>query len=133
LTVSYNKADAKIEIKIPLKSFVPCLKDNKTMWGVKTQLKIIFPNDLHDKLYKTNKTVVAANEVLTLNHIELRMPYVKLENQKQLQLWSQMYSNTINKYWIDNDQYWSSSIDNTRETTNDTFRVAVKGLNSRPR
>jgi len=133
LTVSYNKADAKIEIKIPLKSFVPCLKDNKTMWGVKTQLKIIFPNDLHDKLYKTNKTVVAANEVLTLNHIELRMPYVKLENQKQLQLWSQMYSNTINKYWLDVDQYWSSSIDNTRETTNDTFRVAVKGLNSRPR
>ena len=133
LTEHYYKQPSKIEIKIPLKSFVPVLQDNKTMWGVKTQLKIIFPNDLQDKLYAIDGTGIVAEDTLTLNSIELRMPYVKLENQKQLQLWSQMYSNTINKYWIDVDQYWSSSIDNTRETTNDTFRVSVKGLNSRPR
>jgi hypothetical protein len=58
---------------------------------------------------------------------------MKLENQKQLQLWSQMYSNTINKYWLDVDQYFSQSIVNTGKTDNETFRVAVKGLNSRPR
>ena len=44
-----------------------------------------------------------------------------------------MYSNTINKYWLDVDQYFSQSIVNTAKTDNETFRVAVKGLNSRPR
>jgi len=61
------------------------------------------------------------------------MPYVKLENQKQLELWTQMYSNTINKYWLDVDQYFSQTISNIQKTENETFRVAVKGLNSRPR
>jgi len=59
------------------------------------------------------------------------MPYVKLENQKQLELWTQMYSNTINKYWLDVDQYFSQNINNRAKTENETFRVAVKGLNSR--
>jgi len=44
-----------------------------------------------------------------------------------------MYSNTINKYWLDVDQYFSQNINNTRRTENETFRVSVKGLNSRPR
>jgi hypothetical protein len=132
ITEFHLKAAGKVEIKIPLKSFVTALQDNKTMWGVKTQLKIIFPNDLNDQLYKFDGSAIGTS-TLVINTIELRMPYMKLENQKQLQLWSQMYSNTINKYWLDVDQYFSQSINNTAKTDNETFRVAVKGLNSRPR
>jgi hypothetical protein len=132
ITEFHLKAATKVEIKIPLKSFVTALKDNKTMWGVKTQLKIIFPNNLNDQLFKFDASAIGSSS-LVINTIELRMPYMKLENQKQLQLWSQMYSNTINKYWLDVDQYFSQSIVNTAKTDNETFRVAVKGLNSRPR
>ena len=132
ITEFHLKEAGKIEIKIPLKSFVPALKDNKTMWGVKTQLKIVFPNDLTDTLYSLDGNALG-EETFEINHIELRMPYVKLENQKQLELWTKMYSNTINKYWLDVDQYFSQNIVNTNKTENETFRVAVKGLNSRPR
>jgi len=133
LTENLLKADGAIEIKIPLKSFVPALKDNKTMWGVKTSLKIIFPNDFDDITYRLDRAVNPAGTGFELTSVELRMPYVKLENQKQLQLWSQMYSNTINKYWLDVDQYFSQNINNNNNTENEIFRVAVKGLNSRPR
>ena len=132
ITEGHHKQPGAVEIKIPLKSFVPALQDNKTMWGVKTQLKIVFPNDLNDQLYKIDGTALGAAS-LVINTIELRMPYFKLENQKQLELWSAMYSNTINKYWLDVDQYFSQNIVNTAKTDNETFRVAVKGLNSRPR
>jgi hypothetical protein len=132
LTENILKQNAFIEIKIPLKSFVPALKDNKTMWGVKTALKIIFPNNFQDVTYKLDGSAIN-NSGFTLSSVELRMPYFKLENQKQLELWTQMYSNTINKYWLDVDQYFSQNIDNMRKTENETFRVAVKGLNSRPR
>ena len=44
-----------------------------------------------------------------------------------------MYSNTTNKYWLDVDQYFSQNINNNNNTENEIFRVAVKGLNSRPR
>jgi len=133
LTENVLKENGAIEIKIPLKSFVPALKDNKTMWGVKTSLKIIFPNDFDDITYRLDGTVNPAGTGFELTSVELRMPYVKLENQKQLQLWSQMYSNTINKYWLDVDQYFSQNINNNNNTENENFRVAVKGLNSRPR
>jgi len=52
LTENILKQDGAIEIKIPLKSFVPALKDNKTMWDVKTSLKIIFPNNFDDITYR---------------------------------------------------------------------------------
>ena len=132
ITEFHQKEPALIEIKIPLKSFVPALKDNKTMWGVKTALKIVFPNDMTESLYKIDGSAIGTAD-FEIASVELRMPYVKLENQKQLELWTQMYSNTINKYWLDVDQYFSQNIDNTRKTENETFRVAVKGLNSRPR
>jgi len=132
ITEFHQKTGVLTEIKIPLKSFVPALQDNKTMWGVKTQLKIVFPNDMSDSLYKLDGSAIGTAN-FELESVELRMPYVKLENQKQLELWTKMYSNTINKYWLDVDQYFSQTIDNTRKTENETFRVAVKGLNSRPR
>jgi len=132
ITEFHQKEATLVEIKIPLKSFVPALKDNKTMWGVKTALKIVFPNNMKDSLYKLDGSAIGEAD-LTIVSIELRLPYIKLENQKQLELWTQMYSNTINKYWLDVDQYFSQNIINTNKTENETFRVAVKGLNSRPR
>ena len=132
ITEFHQKQAEMIEIKIPLKSFVPALQDNKTMWGVKTQLKIVFPNDMSDSLYKLDGSAIGTADFEIVS-VELRMPYVKLENQKQLELWTKMYSNTINKYWLDVDQYFSQNIEATRKTENETFRVAVKGLNSRPR
>lgn len=113
---------------IPLKFFVPFLKDNKILWGVKQTLKITRAS-VSNILYGTG----AAAAGIELQSIELRMPYVKLENQKQLALWNSMYSSTVNRYWLDVDQFWSSPVTNTVAQTNGTFRVATKGLNSKPR
>jgi len=125
LTENILKVNGAIEIKIPLKSFFPALKDNKTMWGVKTSLKIIFPNDFDDITYMLDGTDNPANMGFELTSVELRMPYVKLENHKQLQLWTQMYSNNINKYCLDVDQYFSQNINNNNISQDKIFRVAV--------
>ena len=118
---------------IPLKFFVPFLKDNKILWGVKQTLKIT-KAQVADMLFQIDGTPgLPAGASVVINSIELRMPYVKLENQKQLALWNSMYSNTVNRYWLDVDQFWSSPVPNTTAQTNNTFRVATKGLNSKPR
>ena len=118
---------------IPLKYVVPFLSENKILWGVKQTLKIT-KADVASYLYNTTAgTAVTGGTTIELTDIELRMPYVKLENQKQLALWNTMYANTINRYWLDCDQFWSSHINNTSGTDNSIFRVATKGLNSRPR
>ena len=118
---------------IPLKFFVPFLKDNKVLWGVKQTLKITTA-DIANILYKTDDGANGgAAETFEITSIELRMPYVKLENQKQMALWNQMYNTSINRYWLDVDQFWSSPVKNDVGQSNSTFRVATKGLNSKPR
>ena len=118
---------------IPLKFFVPFLKDNKVLWGVKQTLKIT-KADIANILYKTDDgSNGGAAEKVEISSIELRMPYVKLENQKQIALWNQMYNTSINRYWLDVDQFWSSPVKNDVGQSNSTFRVATKGLNSKPR
>jgi len=80
ITEFHLKEDGKIEIKIPHKSFVPALQDNKTMWGVKTQLKIIFPNSLNDALYRLNGSAIH-NETLAINlNSGCRMSNLKIKN-----------------------------------------------------
>jgi hypothetical protein len=134
----FNLQAAKVNTEncewiIPLKLFVPFLKDNKILWGVKQTLKITRA-DVADILYKiADGTDAASSDKFEIKSIELRMPYVKLENQKQLNLWSSMYSSTVNRYWLDVDQFWSSPANNVTSQNNSTFRVATKGLNSRPR
>lgn len=118
---------------IPLKFFVPFLKDNKVLWGVKQTLKITRA-DVANILYKTTDgSNASGSETFEIQSLELRMPYVKLENQKQMALWNQMYNQSINRYWLDADQFWSSPISNNTAQSNSTFRVATKGLNSKPR
>lgn len=118
---------------IPLKFFVPFLKDNKVLWGVKQTLKITRA-DIANVLYNTDSGANGgAGEKIEISSLELRMPYVKLENQKQMALWNQMYNQSINRYWLDADQFWSSPIPNNTAQSNSTFRVATKGLNSKPR
>ena len=118
---------------IPLKYVVPFLSENKILWGVKQTLKITRADIANYLYHTTTGTAVTAATTITLTDIELRMPYVKLENQKQLALWNTMYANTINRYWLDCDQFWSSHINNMSGQDNSIFRVATKGLNSRPR
>lgn len=122
----------KSEWKIPLKYIIPFLKENKILWGVKQTLKITRAQ-LADILYKTDGSAVNAGTGVTLNSLELRMPYVKLEAETQLSQMQNMYNKTIDRYWLDIDQFWSSQEDNKLKITNNTFRVATKGLNSRPR
>ena len=119
---------------VPLKLFIPFLKDNKILWGVKQSLKITL-SSFKEILYKVADPSAAldADDNITINGLELRMPYVKLENEKQLALWNSMYSNTIERYWLDVDQFWSSPVSNTVSQSNATFRVATKGLHSKPR
>ena len=116
---------------IPLKLFIPFLKDNKILWGVKQTLKITL--SAFDKILYTITTKDNSAATITIESLELRMPYVKLENEKQLALWNSMYSNTIERYWLDVDQFWSSPVSNTVAQSNGTFRVATKGLHSKPR
>jgi hypothetical protein len=119
---------------VPLKLFIPFLKDNKILWGVKQTLKITL-STFKDILYKIAdpSSALHASDNITINGLELRMPYVKLENEKQLALWNSMYSNTIERYWLDVDQFWSSPVSNKVSQSNATFRVATKGLHSKPR
>ena len=116
---------------IPLKLFIPFLKDNKILWGVKQTLKITL-SAFEKILYKIS-TKANSDATIKIESLELRMPYVKLENEKQLALWNSMYSNTIERYWLDVDQFWSSPVSNTVAQSNGTFRVATKGLHSKPR
>jgi len=121
---------------VPLKLFIPFLKDNKILWGVKQSLKITlssFENILYQISDPTVTLTVPGDYNITIEGLELRMPYVKLENEKQLALWNSMYSNTIERYWLDVDQFWSSPVSNKVAQSNATFRVATKGLHSKPR
>ena len=117
---------------IPLKLFIPFLKDNKILWGVKQTLKITRA-DIANVLYTLDASTMPASFAVNIKNIELRMPYVKLENEKQKELWSSMYSKSVDRYWLDVDQFWSDTLDNTTAHTNETFKVATKGLNSKPR
>ena len=122
----------KSEWKIPLKYIIPFLKENKILWGVKQTLKITRAQ-LDEVLYLTNGDTVNGGTTVSLTSLELRMPYVKLEAETQLTQMQNMYNKTIDRYWLDVDQFWSSVEDNKVKITNNTFRVATKGLNSRPR
>ena len=117
---------------IPLKLFIPFLKDNKILWGVKQTLKITRA-DIANVLYTRDSSTLPTDFAVNIKNIELRMPYVKLENEKQKELWGSMYSKTVDRYWLDVDQFWSDIIDNSKALTNETFKVATKGLNSKPR
>ena len=127
-----KKGNDTCEWMIPLKFFVPFLKENKILWGVKQTLKITMPQ-IADVLYNTDGSALGANRLITIKDIELRMPYVKLENNKHQELWSSLYSKTAERYWLDVDQFWSMPYDNKESYTNETFKVATKGLNSKPR
>ena len=121
---------------VPLKLFIPFLKDNKILWGVKQSLKITLSSfaDILYKIKDPSATLTVPKEYnIDIAGLELRMPYVKLENEKQLALWNSMYSNTIERYWLDVDQFWSSPVSNKVAQSNATFRVSTKGLHSKPR
>jgi hypothetical protein len=126
-----KKSKNTCEWMIPLKFFVPFLKENKILWGVKQTLKITMP-DIANVLYNTDGSALG-NASVAIQDIELRMPYVKLENNKHQELWSSLYSKTAERYWLDVDQFWSMPYDNKKSYTNETFKVATKGLNSKPR
>ena len=117
---------------IPLKLFIPFLKDNKILWGVKQTLKITRA-DITNAIYELDGGALPANFAVNIKNIELRMPYIKLENETQKELWSSMYAKNVDRYWLDVDQFWSDQIDNSSARTNETFKVATKGLNSKPR
>ena len=134
---SYKIPLKKLRLKIPLKYMIPYLSANKISWGVKTSLKLTkLPHDsikaLFSKIIGSDATEQAKFAV-TIKNIELVVPYVKLENNKQLSLWNQMYSNVNNRYWLENDYFSSTTFDNSINHTNEIYRIATKGLNSRPR
>ena len=132
----------QMRLKVPLKYIVPYLQTNKVSWGVKTSLKLTKLNSNEiNKMFSVIpgepewKATLDADKKfgVQIKDIELVVPYVKLENNKQLSLWNQMYSSVNNRYWLDNDLFTSSVYDNTIGHTNEVYRIATKGLNSRPR
>tara|TARA_Y100000361_G_C11154094_1_gene343016 strand:- start:510 stop:1952 length:1443 start_codon:yes stop_codon:yes gene_type:complete len=123
----------KMKLKIPLKFIIPYLKQNKISWGVKTTLKLTkLPDTEITDIFNPLPTGLTAADI-RIYDIELVVPYVKLENNKQLSLWNQMYSSVNNRYWLENDYFTSSPYDNTGTESNLIYRIATKGLNSRPR
>ena len=129
---AYKYGTSNHEWIIPLKLFIPFLKDNKILWGVKQTLKIT-KADIANIIYAVDGQSLITGLTVNIKNIELRMPYVKLENERQKELWGSMYSKTVDRYWLDIDQFWSDIIDNSKALTNETFKVATKGLNSKPR
>lgn len=120
------------EWKIPLKYVIPFLKENKILWGVKQTLKITRAT-VADVIYAIGAGTAVPHGDIELTDIQLRMPYVKLENQKQLALWNSMYSSEVNRYWLDCDQFMGDIDSNIAEHTNKVFRVTTKGLQNKPR
>ena len=120
----------ELELKIPLKHIIPYFKDNKISWGTKTTIKLTKVPDM-TAMFDGAPTGLALSFVDS--SLELVVPYCKLENNKQLALWNSMYSSTNNRYWLGCDFFNSSPVDNTTSLTNITYRIATKGLNSRPR
>lgn len=123
------------EWKIPLKYFIPFLKENKILWGVKQTLVLTKQTVLHNIFTCVGTPAVGTDAITKINYnkIELHMPYVKLENSKQLALWNSMYASKVDRYWLGNEQFLSAPIDNNTDHTNEIFRIATKGLNSHPR
>ena len=105
-------------------------KDNKISWGTKTTIKLTKVPDM-TAMFDGAPAGLALSFVDS--SLELVVPYCKLENNKQLALWNSMYSSTNNRYWLGCDFFNSSPVDNTTSLTNITYRIATKGLNSRPR
>jgi len=123
------------EWKIPLKYFIPFLKENKILWGVKQTLVLTKQTVFHNIFTCIGDPAVSTDAITKINYnkIELHMPYVKLENSKQLALWNSMYASKVDRYWLGNEQFLSGPVDNDKPHNNEIFRIATKGLNSHPR
>lgn len=126
-------ATKSLKLKVPLKYIIPYLSQNKISWGVKTALKITRLNDSALTEMFSFKPGTDNAFSVAIKDLELVIPYVKLENNKQLSLWNQMYSSVNNRYWLENDHFTSSTYDNKVDQNNEVYRIATKGLNSRPR
>ena len=128
--VQKNKVGtSNFEFKIPLKYIIPYFKDNKISWGTKTTIKLTKVQNMVDMFEGATGFTIE----LVDNGLELVIPYCKLENNKQLALWNSMYSSTTNRYWLGSDYFNSSPYANDVAEENLTYRIATKGLNSRPR
>jgi len=130
----YKLVNGDLRLKVPLKYIIPYLSQNKVSWGVKTSLKLTKLNkDAIKHMFNHVPGDSLAHFDVDIKDIELVVPYVKLENNKQLSLWNQMYSSVNNRYWLENDHFTSQVYDNRISHTNEVYRIATKGLNSRPR
>ena len=129
----FKLATKNMKLKVPLKYIIPYLSQNKISWGVKTALKITRLSDSTLTEMFNFKPGTAGDFSVAIKDLELVIPYVKLENNKQLSLWNQMYSSVNNRYWLENDHFTSSTYDNKVDQNNEVYRIATKGLNSRPR
>jgi len=129
----YKLVNGDLRLKVPLKYIIPYLSSNKVSWGVKSALKLTKLNKTDIKNMFNHIPGTATDFDVDIKDIELVVPYVKLENNKQLSLWNQMYSSVNNRYWLENDHFTSQVYDNRVSHTNEVYRIATKGLNSRPR
>ena len=129
----YKLVNGDLRLKVPLKYIIPYLSTNKVSWGVKSALKLTKLNKTDIKNMFNHIPGTATDFDVDIKDIELVVPYVKLENNKQLSLWNQMYSSVNNRYWLENDHFTSQVYDNRISHLNEVYRIATKGLNSRPR
>jgi hypothetical protein len=134
-TTQGDKTGNTQEWIVRLSDFIPYLRDNKQVVSGIKQTLVITKETVINTMFELIGTHAAASSMisLTVNKFEWHLPYVKLENQKQLELWNNMYNSTYERYWLSNDQFISSPYSNEDPHSNDVWRISTKGLNSRPR
>lgn len=131
-----EKEDKQIEWIIRLSDIIPFLLDNKQVVNGIKQTLTITKNVTMNEIFKWVGGAIDTNYAvkdLEFEKIEWHLPYYKLENTKQLELWNNMYASTFERYWLGNDKFISSPIENDTPKSNEIWRISTKGLNARPR
>jgi hypothetical protein len=131
---SHKKAGF-MEFLVPLKYVIPFMEANQTLWGVKQSLDITKASVLDMFAYHNPSYATMTGSVTEFNisSMEWLLPYVKVENVTQSEIFDSMYNNVIKRYWLGRETFVSSQFKNTQPNTNEIYRIASKGLNNQPR
>ena len=132
---SHKKADS-IEFLVPLKYVIPFMEANQTLWGVKQSLDITKASVLDMFAYHNPSFVAGLTGSVTsfnIDSMEWLLPYVKVENDTQSEIFDSMYNNVIKRYWLGRETFVSSQYKNDQPNANEVYRICSKGLNNQPR
>jgi hypothetical protein len=132
-----HKKAGYMEFLCPLRYVVPFFGKNQSLWGVKQTLEInkasvIDTFAYYNPDFVTGFTLNAISE-LDIKTCEWYLPYVRIENQTQSEIYDSMYNNKISRYWLGREVFVSTTMQNNQDNINEVYKVASRGVNHQPR